>query len=112
MRGHLRVDNGVDDGGFPVRVQEAFPEFRCKVFESEILSQELVLVVLDPVVNFYVLKRHEDVANFVFIGNLAFVKVGIEILNELRENGRGDGAGSEDRSSFMGIVELDSGHVV
>ena len=84
-------------------------EFRCKVFECEVLSQEFVL---DPVVNFYVLKQHEDVANFVFIGNLAFMKVRIEILNELRENGRVDGASSENRSSFMGVMELDCGHVV
>ena len=31
------------------------------------------------------------------------MKVRIEILNELRENGRGDGASSENRSSFMGV---------
>ena len=46
-------------------------------------------IVLDPVVNFYVLKLHEDIMNFVFVGDFAFVKVRIEILNELRENGRG-----------------------
>ena len=49
----------------------------------------MVLIVLDPVVNFYVLKLHEDIMNFVFVGDFAFVKVRIEILNELRENGRG-----------------------
>lgn len=70
------------------------------------------MVVFDPVIDFYILEGHKNVANFVFVGYFAFMKVRVEVLNELREDSGRDSAWSEDRSSFMSLMKFDRCHVL
>ena len=66
----------------------------------------------DPVVYFDILEGHEDIPDFVFVWDFAFVEVRVEILNELSEDGRGDGTRCEDWSGFVSVMEFDGHHVL
>ena len=107
MQCHLRTHNVADNGRFPVRVKGAFMEFSCERIKGKIISKELILIVFDPIVYFDILEGHEDIPNFVFIHDFALVEVGVEILNELSEDGRGDGTHCEDWSGFLSVMEFD-----
>jgi hypothetical protein len=58
------------------------------------------------------LERHKDIANLVFLGYLAFMEVGCEILDELREDRGRDVTGCQNGSRFVAVVKFDSSHVV
>ena len=75
MRCHLGVYDGADDGGFPVRVEKSLAELCGECVKGVVFGKKLFLIILDPVINFDILERHEDVADFIFVGDFAFVKV-------------------------------------
>ena len=52
-------------------------KFGSKGIEGKIVSQETILIVLDPVINFYVLEGHKNTVNLFFVGDLAFMEVRI-----------------------------------
>ena len=66
-------------------------EFHCKRIKGKVISEKLILVIFDPIVYFDILEGHEDIPDFVFISDFAFVEVRVEILDELSKDGRGDG---------------------
>ena len=56
MRCHLGIYDVADDGGLPVRVQEALAEFCGESFEGVIDRKKLFLVIFDPVIDFDILE--------------------------------------------------------
>ena len=69
------------------------------------------MVVLNPIVDFDILKGHHDAADFVFVRYFAFVEIRVEILYKLHENSGRDVARSKDRSCFVTFMVLDGSHV-
>jgi hypothetical protein len=70
------------------------------------------MIVFDPVVDFYILERHEDVLDFIFIRYFAFVEVGVEVLYELSEYGWRNRSCSENGWGFMSVMEFDHCHIM
>jgi hypothetical protein len=95
------------------QVKKPFAKFRCEKLERELVSNENLLVVFDTIDNWMKIKNnHENIANFVFVCDFAFVKIGTEILDELCKDSRENGSSGEDRCCFMCVMEFDRCHVV
>ena len=107
----MGVHDSTDNGRLPVGVKETLAEFCCECVEGIILTQELFLIVFDPVIDFDILERHEDVVDFIFIADFTFVKVGIEVLNELCEDGGRDRSLRQDGGGFVCVVEFNCCHI-
>jgi hypothetical protein len=108
----LRIYDITDDGTFPVRIEKTFTQFQGEGLESEVIREEEIMVVFDPVVNFYVLEGHQYVLDFVLIWDFAFAKVGIEILDELGEYCRRYRSSCKNGWGFVRVMKLYGSHVM
>lgn len=95
-----------------MRVEETFAKFCSKFLEGVVLSDESVMIIFDPVVYFDVLEGHEDTSYFFFVGDFTLVKVGVKVLDELCENGRGNMTRCEDWGGFVTVVVFYRCHVL
>ena len=50
-----------------MRIKESFMELSGECVKCVVICKKEVLIVLDPVINFYVFGRHENIADFIFL---------------------------------------------